>query len=336
MVTVLEEQIASGRGTLVRPSEISHLAIGNLVTLDLVAARRRYEHLFAFECVEYAPGRMMARDRRAKHLMETGVRDFFLLDIVEVDTIEHPQAMANHWGFSVSSREEVDRIREKLVKKSQEYGLRKIHPALNMHNSYGFYLIDADENWWEVECRGDIKHEVMFSRGDWDASGREDFPMVSPPLDISTTASQVFGPEAFMTHGTTAVISTRESQHFYEDVLGLRYVRHGRPSSLFAGASDFAIVGLNSGDKIQDQGVENRFTILVDSEEELERLHAHVKNVRETFGLQHVTGITDGEFGGRAFLLRSKDQIWFEISSRSRQSYVDLFKSRQAEQFDRP
>lgn len=319
--------LASGRGDVIEQAALSHLAVGALVTTSLSAARDRYERFFGMECVEYAPGRMMARDRRAKYMMDHGMRDFFLLDVVEVDAIEHPQSLFNHWGFSVRDEAEVDRIRQIALSRADEFGLKKIHPTSPMHGSYGFYMIDVDDNWWEIEFRRGVTHDLMFSRGDWNAPGRESFPIINPDLPIARTPSEVFGDEVFMTHGTTAVADCDKARPFYEDILNLRAVRHARPSSCIAGGGDFGVVGVAGGLKaVQDQGPENRFVILADDDIALAELHDRVVAAAEAYGLSTVTDISPGEFGGNAFLLRTADNVWFEISSRTRQSYIDMFR----------
>ena len=80
-------KVANGRGAVVQSDSLAHLGIGTLQTLDLKRARHCYESYFGLECVEYAPGRMLCRDRRSKYLMEQGRRNFFVLDVHETDEI---------------------------------------------------------------------------------------------------------------------------------------------------------------------------------------------------------------------------------------------------------
>ena len=322
---VTEERIASGRGTLLDPAQVPHLAVGTLVTCNLSTALKLYREAFGFECVEYAPGRALARDRRAKYLMQNGGRDFFLLDLTEVRSVDHPQAVHNHWGLSVGSVDEVTRIHEALTAKQSEYGLKQIRTPAKMHGSFGFYFVDGDDNWWEIECRAGIFHEELFAKGDWDDPDRESFPHAAPrSLEIAPIASVVVGPEAFLTHGTAAIRDTHKPRGLYEKVLGLRFVRHNRAAGLMAGAGDFAVVNLRQM-AVQDQGQENRFVILLDNEAALEAMQARATETAEEFGVLSISGIERTELGGRSFLMRTWDHIWFEISTRSRQSYLDLF-----------
>ena len=217
-----------------------------MVTTDLAAARKAYEELFGFDTVLYAPGRLLIRDRRARWLMEHGGRDFFVIDVEEVPAIENPQANLNHWGFTVSSREEVVRIRELTVANSEQYRLAKVLPSTKIHNSYGFYFYDHDANWWEVEYRVGPTNDGYFSSGDWNAERTGAEPIIDPDIEIADTPSAVFGPDAYMTHGTTVVVDADAARLFYENVLRLRSVRHARAAQFTAGAGDFAFVGVQA------------------------------------------------------------------------------------------
>ncbi|QJU58170.1 VOC family protein [Sphingomonas sp. AP4-R1] len=326
MATVNREmELASGRGSVVPSAALSRLVAGTLVTTDLIRARHFYTEFFGMECVQYAPGRMLARDRRSKYLMTRTAHDFFVLDVLQVPSIERPQAMVNHWGFSVGSEVEVDRVRAAALARGEELGIKTIHPTTKMHGSYGFYFIDADDNWWEVEFRRGMTHDLLFSHGDFDAENRESFPIINPPLEIAETKRAIIGDEAFFTHGTTAVADCTDCRPFYEQVLGLRTVRHSRQANLFAGGSDFGVVGVGAGLRIQDQLPDNRFIVLVEGDEALRALQERVQETADTFGVQQITEIEPGEFGGNFFRLRTRDQIWFEISTRTPESYVAVF-----------
>jgi catechol 2,3-dioxygenase-like lactoylglutathione lyase family enzyme len=321
-----EKKVASGHGKLIEPSSLSHLAIGTFVTTDPQKTRKLLVDFLGMECVEYAPGRMMARDRRAKYLMEHGDPDFFVLDVAETQEIRRPQALLNHWGFSVASKEEVDRIREIALRQAEEFYLKKIFPTTPMHGSYGFYFIDGSDNWWEIEFRNGVTNDMWFSKGDWNAEGRDAFPIANPPLAIAPTTPAILGDEAFMTHGTTAVADTNVSRVFYEEILGLRTVAHVPPAICTSGGSDFGIVSVSAGRKIQDQGPENRFVLLVDGDELVADFHARVQDGAERYRLRSVSEIGPDEVEGKSFRVRTEDGIWFEISSRPRQRIVDIFE----------
>ncbi len=319
------EQVANGRGGIVERQSLAHLAMGTMVTRDIKRARQRYERFFGLECVDYAPGRMMCRDRRAKHLMQAGSRNFFVLNVAEAEDIARPQTMANHWGFSVANEAEVDRIRTIAVARAEDLGFARIHPATHIHGSYSFYMYDDDSNWWEVEYRRGATNDQFFSRTDWNSETYNQLEMIDPALAIAHTQCDVLGDEAFMTHGTSAVIDCIEARPFYEDILGLRTVTHVRPSNCSAGGGDFGFIGITSGKRIQDQRPDNRFVILRDNDEAIVQAHARVQSVRDAYGVLAVSDIAACELGGVAFMLRTRDQIWFELSSAPRETLVAMF-----------
>ncbi len=163
----MSEQIALAGGPVKATEHAPHLICGTLASRDLDVARRFYEEFLGFECVRYAPDRMLVRDRFAKAAMEAGIKDFFLIEAIKVDEITHPQSFMNHWGLSVASREEVDRCHTTAKERKAELGLRRIQKITEVHGSYQFYFSDADENWWEIECRNKgIVNETYFERGD--------------------------------------------------------------------------------------------------------------------------------------------------------------------------
>ena len=320
-----QKMLVSGKGSLIESSTLSHLAVGKGVTIDLQSAKKRYESAFGLECVQIAPDRMVVRDRRAKYMMNNGIRDFFILEIQEVPAIQLPQALANHWGFWVHSTEEVKRIHAEMKARAEELGIKRLLPITNMHGSYGFYMIDKDENWWEVEYR-DHSYEFMVGKGDYNTPPevREKFIFMEQDLTLAPTCDSILGPESHLTHGTTAVRDFDFIRPFYEDVMKFRAVHHALPAGAMAGAGDFILVGVITGDKIQDQVFENRFVILLDNEDNLRKMHHDISKVDSQYKFDNLADIKKDEFG-HSFILRTADHVWFEFSDRSRDSYVKLF-----------
>ncbi|WP_158085593.1 VOC family protein [Henriciella aquimarina] len=139
-----------------------------MVTTDLTLARKFYEEFLGFECVRYAPDRLLLRDKTSANLMKQGKRGGFVIDVREVEEVLHPQHLFNHWGLTVDSAEEVDRIREIALSDGETYGLTQVNKISKMHNSYQFYFSDLDENWWEIEYRNNgITNEMVFENGDF-------------------------------------------------------------------------------------------------------------------------------------------------------------------------
>ena len=319
--------VANGHGATVLKRALTHLAAGTMASTDLKAARKMYEAFFGLECAQYAPGRMMIRDRRAKWMMEHGERDFFVIDVEEVPAIEHPQKNLNHWGFSVGSKEEVDRIHTFARANMEEFRLAKVLPITPIHNAYGFYFYDHDSNWWEIEFRGGSTNESYFSRGTYDA-GLSAVTVDDAKIQIAPTSAEVVGPEAFLTHGTTDVADVAKARLLYEQVLGLRSVQHVKIAQFTAGGGDFAFVGVETGKRHVAQTPTNRWVLLVDDDAKLEDIHRRALAERERFSIPQVTDPVRATGGYKSFLICSADENWFEISSRSPEDYRAVFERR--------
>jgi len=145
------------------------LCRGTLVTRNLAVTRHFLEGLLGMECAMLGPKRLLARHRR-----DRGSERYWILEIREVDTVEHPQTLINHWGFMVASNDEVDRAHALAAAKKDEFGLKRVHPPKGNHGSYSFYFEDCDSNWWEIECRAEeISYAASVAVGDPVEDNRE-------------------------------------------------------------------------------------------------------------------------------------------------------------------
>ncbi|HEX7784438.1 MAG TPA: VOC family protein [Sphingobium sp.] len=124
------------------------MARGTLLARDLDRLAQFSETVLGLEAVRIAPDRMALRDRRSHN-----EDSYWVLDVAQAQEIEVPQSMLNHWGVTVESREEVDRAHAVATEHQQLFGIKRIQKPSFQHESYSFYIGDADNNWWEVEYR---------------------------------------------------------------------------------------------------------------------------------------------------------------------------------------
>lgn len=330
MTRAIPEQVSDGRGALVAPSSLTHLAAGTMVSRDLDAARKLYEQFLGLETVRVSDDRMLLRDRRAKFLMQQGERDFFVIDVNQVADVEKPQKMLNHWGIAVASQEEVRRIYERAKSEKDEWYIKKIRPITSIHESYGFMFIDGDDNWWEIEHRGTMTNDGLFAKGDYDNRTTDEGKMVDPPLDIADTPATVVGPEAFMTHGTVDVADLITARNFYEKVLGLRSVLRSDMAQFTSGGSDFSFVGVQVGKHVADQTADNRWILLVDDEATLNSRYENALALKDEFGIRQVSEPKRDRDGNLSFLIENADSNWFEFSTQSRDVYASTFRELEA------
>jgi catechol 2,3-dioxygenase-like lactoylglutathione lyase family enzyme len=142
---------------LIRINMISH---GTLTSLDLQASRRFYEEVLGFDVIQVSPASMLAR-KGTDHvyvIVETG----------------KPSTMGvfDHNGIDVATREAVDDAHATLTKIRDEYGLRRINPALDQHGAYSFYFCDHDGNWWEIVHARPRGYASLFDDPARDLTGR--------------------------------------------------------------------------------------------------------------------------------------------------------------------
>ncbi|MEN9879129.1 MAG: hypothetical protein RLZZ158_2168 [Cyanobacteriota bacterium] len=307
---------------------------GTLVSTDLDRARHFYEQAFGFECVRHGEDQMLIRDRYAKAAMDQGSDDFILIDVKQVDTITTPHHMCNHWGFDVDSTDEVDRINAVFKERQEELGLAKIMPITKAHGAYGFYLIDSDQNWWEVQC---IVHGYdnagIFSRGD--SLERA----LSPGGKLTSKAKRIkpsngtgciLG-DGDLTHGTMKAIGLEQERGLLRDVLGLNTVQYISQAILFAGTSDatgvanFAVVSLgipvpNSLPMHSDV----RWVLNIDDANDLRFIRDQALASGTQYGEITVGEILESP-SETSCLIGDAEGNWFELTTKGVKDYQSIF-----------
>ena len=142
-------------------------ATGNVVTRNLAAARRFYEDMLGLECVEYAKGRMLVRDRGTTGKGRQRGETYWVLDVQESADMAHPQRVLHHWGLDVAEKSDVDFMYQRLLEHKEAYGLGTIYKPQFQHGSYAFYFQDLDSNWWEFQFVPPSRtREAVVARGD--------------------------------------------------------------------------------------------------------------------------------------------------------------------------
>jgi len=143
------------------------LISGTFVTKDLARTRRMCEGLLGLECVEPEKGVLLIREQGHKPGEKLAGQPYWVLEAHQVDTVEVPQEMLDHWGVSVPSQAAVDAAYEKVNAQQKEFGLGRVQKPRFRHGSYAFYFVDADSNWWEVEYRTpELVYTSLRQKGD--------------------------------------------------------------------------------------------------------------------------------------------------------------------------
>ena len=125
----------AGAGPHIKVGFLSH---GTVETRDLARARKFYEEFFGFDVRQTSKISLMLR------LNSTTT-------IACVQTRGPTKAgLYSHFGLDMETREEVDQAYETAKKLKDEYGIKKMTAPVDQHGTYAFYIVDADENWWEI------------------------------------------------------------------------------------------------------------------------------------------------------------------------------------------
>ena len=120
---------------LLKTNCLSH---GTVECHDLSAARRFYEEVLGFEVVQTSDRSLMMRHG-------TGTT------IAAVETKRKTAAgIYRHFGLDVSDRASVDKAHQLVVGARKQYDLKKVTKPVFQHGTYSFYMVDADDNWWEI------------------------------------------------------------------------------------------------------------------------------------------------------------------------------------------
>lgn len=120
---------------LLKTNCLSH---GTVECHDLARARRFYEEVLGFEVVQTSKISLMMRHGKGTI-------------IACVETRRKTAAgVYSHFGLDVNDKAAVDEAHKLLTGARKEYGIKKITRPLFQHGTYSFYLIDVDDNWWEI------------------------------------------------------------------------------------------------------------------------------------------------------------------------------------------
>ncbi len=120
---------------LLKTNCLSH---GTVECHDLARARRFYEEVLGFEVVRTSSISLMMR--RGKGTI-----------IACVETKRKTAAgVYSHFGLDVDDRAAVDEAHKLVSGVRQEYGIKKIQRPVSQHGTYSFYMVDMDDNWWEI------------------------------------------------------------------------------------------------------------------------------------------------------------------------------------------
>jgi catechol-2,3-dioxygenase len=140
------------------PIILSH---GTLECRNLANSRRFYEEFLGLDCV-----------RHSKRSLKIRMGGYWAIVCLERGDHVQPLRIGNHWGLDLESREAVQRAHALAVEHKEKYGIQKITKLTDDTDTYQFYFMDLDGNWWEFQYAGEGQREghgrndMHFARGD--------------------------------------------------------------------------------------------------------------------------------------------------------------------------
>jgi len=210
----------------------------------------------------------------------------------------------NHYGFRVSSHEEVEAAWQYIEAHKEQYRLSKITKPQSAHFAYSIYFREPGGNHLEIEYYnpGGALHGRSHTAGHWDNTlSSERFP------------GRGYVPQAF-THGTLQCDDIERSRRFYVDVLGLeiaagfntaQYIKHP--------VSPWYIVVLQRSPR-QYLAPVNRFTLQIGSAAEVEQAYQEFQTNRSQLGITEV-GTLESNNDKASFIFSDLDKNWWELTN---------------------
>ena len=153
-----------GKTSVLKPVSLIR---GTMVSTDLAATRRMCEELIGLEVVQHEPDALLVRENGHQKGGKHDGKPYWVLEIRLVDEVANPQEMLNHWGVELSSQADVDRAYETIAEHADAFELGRVQKPRFRNNSYAFYFVDKDTNWWEMEYREpELVYTALRQKGD--------------------------------------------------------------------------------------------------------------------------------------------------------------------------
>jgi catechol 2,3-dioxygenase-like lactoylglutathione lyase family enzyme len=147
--------------------KLKFLSHGTLESGDIERSRRFYEEFLGLEVVQTSKISLMIRLGNTNTIA------------VVYSPRRKAMTMLNHNGLDVGTREEVDKAYEIVMAEKDKWGVTKVTKPVDQHGTRSFYLVDQDENWWEILSNPEGGYSWMFNKGrdiaEWGAGEEKGF-----------------------------------------------------------------------------------------------------------------------------------------------------------------
>ena len=210
-----------------------------------------------------------------------------------------PQPFLNFYTRPVPDAAAVDAVHRKITAVRDEYCIQEItapareDPAKFGVGTHGFYLKDADANWWRVE-----ENNGPF--------GPMEIPADAEPRNSIVPA----GPISYVMLECRKLDAT---VRFYREFLGLDAERRGPHYFVSRGNGGVNVIVVEVGDQLLEQTVMNHHGITLWTDQGvIDKLHAAAEQEQEPFRIRKVMKATH-QHGSYSFYMEDLDSNWWEI-----------------------
>ncbi|HEY7065257.1 MAG TPA: VOC family protein [Chloroflexota bacterium] len=269
---------------VVQPTRASHttLEVG-----DLARALRFYEEVLGLETHLATPTTGHLRATNGQYAAVHGRHR------------PAPQPFLNFYARPVADAAAVDEAHARISAVRDQWAIRELTPPAREDpakfgvGTYGFYLHDADRNWWRIE-----ENDGPFG------------PQAIPPDAAPRGAIVPAGPISYVMLECRRLEPT---MRFLGDYLGLE-VRRGGPTCAYAGGyGGVNVIAVEVGDRLSPQRRSNHHGVMLAAgEATIDALHAATGAVKEQFGIQRLQKPVYAH-GSYSFYLEDQDTNWWEV-----------------------
>jgi len=232
---------------------------------------------------------------KAGHIMDTKGHYAAFIELPK----RSPQPFLNFYTRPVPDAAAVDVAHAKIAAVRNDYGIQDItapareDPSKFGVGTYGFYLKDADENWWRIE------------------ENNGPFGPMKIPADAEPRGSIV--PGGPISYVMLECKKLEDTMSFYQEFLGIDAERRGPRYFLSRGNGGVNVIVVEVGAEILEQGVMNHHGITLRAEQEMiDKLHAAAEEHKDRFRIGKIMGATH-QHGSYSFYMQDLDSNWWEI-----------------------
>ncbi len=153
-----EAQTTTVTRSHLKPTLLSH---GTVECHDLNEARRFYEEFLGLEVTQTSAVSLMLRLNSTTTIACVQTKG------------ETAAGIFSHFGLDMATEDDVDEAYRTALAQQENYGIKKITKPVHQHGTYAMYIIDRDDNWWEILTNPEGGYSYVFDLDETDNKWRD-------------------------------------------------------------------------------------------------------------------------------------------------------------------